>query len=195
MSRGPTIEDPSWRTKDSGRLRRSAETHLAGQPASRTAQPGRRQPDPSPAGASCPRPDRQASPWRARLGTRYAVRGGAASVPELRPSAATASPRRRPLLFRLLPSSALAGGYGEPATALPSLAMTHLLDRLVLVVVPQALPAVVAHLKTDPPVHARLMLMPDAAQAARACRSSPAGGTRSHGRPTGPGRPPTWTRP
>jgi hypothetical protein len=32
---------------------------------------------------------------------------------------------------------------------------------------PQAFPALVAHLKTDPPVHARFMLMPDAAQAAR----------------------------
>ncbi|MFF5213559.1 hypothetical protein [Streptosporangium sp. NPDC000396] len=32
---------------------------------------------------------------------------------------------------------------------------------------PQAFPALVAHLKTDPPVHARFMLMPDTAQAAR----------------------------
>lgn len=32
---------------------------------------------------------------------------------------------------------------------------------------PQAFPTLVAHLKTDPPVHARFMLMPDAAQAAR----------------------------
>ncbi|UBU08996.1 hypothetical protein [Nonomuraea gerenzanensis] len=32
---------------------------------------------------------------------------------------------------------------------------------------PQAFPTLVAHLKTDPPVHARFMLLPDAAQAAR----------------------------